>query len=113
MHFNPSNDLSCLSADSLLVGQSWPGTLMHDKVNRLSYRSTYPHKRVRKQKVAICSHQADSPHYVCDLVSDLVISVLKYDVYDVNDQVSLNITTSQIKLSHDMGFQKLLFCRYY
>ena len=33
-----------------------------DKVSMLSH--TYPHKPLRKTKVTICNHQADSPLYV-------------------------------------------------
>ena len=45
------------------------GSLVHcfnnmrrDKVNMLIH--TYPHKPLRKIKVTICNHQADSPLYV-------------------------------------------------
>ena len=33
-----------------------------DKVSMLTH--TYPHKPLRKNKVTICNHQADSPLYV-------------------------------------------------
>ena len=37
-------------------------TLGGDKVSMLTH--TYPHKPLRKIKVIICNHQADSPFYV-------------------------------------------------
>ena len=42
--------------------------------------NAYPHKLLRKIKVANSNHQADSPFYVWPLVSDLVMCKLKeYD----------------------------------
>ena len=39
-------------------------TLGGDKVSRPMLTHTYPHKPLRKIKVTICNHQADSPLYV-------------------------------------------------
>ena len=58
---------------------------------------TYPHKPLRKIKVAIYDHQADGPLYVC-LISDLVICRFRKStvIHDTEcrfwDQVSLNNT---------------------
>ena len=42
---------------------SWlSNTLRDDKVSVLAH--TYPHKPLRKNKVTMCNHQADSPFYV-------------------------------------------------
>ena len=43
-------------------GLSIDGTLGGDKMRMLTH--TYQHKPLRKIKVTICNHQADSPLYV-------------------------------------------------
>ena len=40
------------------------GPLEDDKVSVLTHTCTYLHKPLRKIKVTICNHQADSPLYV-------------------------------------------------
>ena len=61
-----------------------------------SVEHTYPCKPLRKIKVTICNHQADSQLYVCGLISDLVNWKFRKSmvIHDTEcpywDQVSLN-----------------------
>ena len=73
--------LSLLSADTFNFMEPFiihhslhVGTCGVKKVSMLTH--TYPHKFLRKLKVASCNHQADSTFYFCDLI-DLMICKLR------------------------------------
>ena len=89
-------------------------TLVGDKVSMLTH--TYPHKPLRKNKVTICNHQADSP---LNLWPDVWFGDCKFRnvvLHDAEcpywDQVSLNNTNPSTLMTSSFQLKLILVSRW-
>ena len=96
-HYIGNAKSNCITWHAL-CGFHYALTLGGDKVSML--RNAYPHKALRRNKVTMCNHQADSPLYVWPGVWSVDLQVLKKSIV-IHDtecphwyQVSVNNTNS-------------------